>query len=1066
MGSSCNWGLALLLALACAAPAAAQSLVEIEITGPAELLEGEVGRYTVHATYDNEMDFEVVLFADLSVSPEIYAGIDRFGLLTAEEVATDQIVTVHASFTDGITLEAEFDVTILSASPLQCDFPTYERTQTFGGSESDTGRGFATDAWGNTWVLGSFEGVVDFDPGDGEDIHEATGAEDVFVTRFDAQGSYRWTRTLGGSGSDLGWGIAVDDQANVIVTGSFQETVDFDPGPEAAPCTSNGGSDIFVLKLDESGAYVWVRTIGGILDDGSADVAVDDQNDVIAIGHFQHRVDFDPTDGEDVRGAGGGEDIFALKLGGNGSYQWAYTVGGLQADEALGVAADADGDVVLTGRFRRSFDFDPGDGQDVHQAIGGSDAFVTRLGPDGAYHWTYTAGGVSTDGAFDVSVTALGETALTGYFWETVDFDPSEGLDERTSAGQSDVFVTWLRPDGSYRWTRTFGGVESDDGLALSLDPTGNVLVAGQFRGAVDFDPDGTMDEHASNGGSDAFVAKLRSDGAYQWVATVGGEGNDAAAAITTDAQGLIRLAGSFQGVVDFDPTDDAVDERGSVGSSDVFTLDLQCGDPGEDDQEDCYSPAFLWAESVGGPQADSGYRVASDGCGGWWVTGAFQGTVDFDPGEECDLRSSAGQEDIFVTRLQSDGSCVWTQTFGGEGSDLGLGIGVDAQGSVFVTGLFESTVDFNPGPSTDLRTSNGGTDAFVVKLNGDGTHEWARSVGGAEDDEGTDLAVDPWGDVVVCGSYQHEVDFDPTASEDFHGSYGDRDIFVLKLGADGSYGWAYTVGGMQADEALAVTVDANGAVCGAGRFRRTVDFDPGPGVDSRRSAGGTDVFVTCLGRDCSYNWTRTIGGVSTDGAYGVSAGGDGEFFVTGYFWDAVDFDPTDGVDEHVSSGQSDVFVTKLGPDGTYGWTRTVGGPLIEEGLATQVDDSGGTLVTGHFRGSIDFDPTAQVDEHTSVGGEDIFLLKVRADGTYAWTATVGGVGNDWGQGIAWNPNGRIMLTGFFSEIVDFDTGDGVEECCSNGLTDAFGLALRCWPGQSDREPNAELATKREIESP
>jgi hypothetical protein len=1030
------------------ATAAGQSLTQLEVIGPDEVLGGETAAYTVRAEYDNGMDFEVILCGDIYVDSEDYAQIDRFGQLTAVEVDSDQIVTVQASYTDGITLYAELQVTIIAASPLECEFPTYLWSRSVGGLGEDSGYGFATDGSGNVWVVGSFEGVVDFDPSDDVDIHESAGAEDVFVTRLDALGSHAWTRTFGGIGSDLGWSIGLDSEGNVVVTGCFEQTVDFDPGIGIDPRSSNGGRDVFAVKLDASGSYVWARTIGGALDDDGADIAVDDEDDVVLSGCFQHQVDFDPTDGEDLRGSHGSYDIFLLKLGEDGSYQWAYTVGGLQADEGLAVAVDPDGNVWGTGRFRTVVDFDPGPGDDVRRAVGGTDVFVTRLGADGSYQGAQTFGGPSTDGAYDISAGSTGEVAIAGYFWETVDFDPSEGVDEHTSAGQSDLFVTRLRSDGSYRWTQTVGGLGSDEGSSLSVDPTGNVLTTGHFRGVVDFDPGEGTDERASNGGSDAFVLKLRSNGSYEWAATAGGAGNDAGEGLVADGQGLIMLTGSFSGLVDFDPTEDGIDEHSSSGAADAFTLVVQCAEPADDD-DDCASPTFLWAQSAGGPGDDSGYRFATDGHGNVWVVGSFEGEVDFDPTDDVDLHTSSGEEDAFVTRLYPDGSYGWTRTFGGPGSDIGVGVGVDADANVFVVGSFELMADFDPGPGFDMRKSNGGTDVFVVKLDAGGSEAWAHAIGGSENDEGADAAVDSWGDVVVTGHFQYEVDFDPTQGDDLRSSHGDRDIFILKLGGDATYGWAYTVGGLQADEGLAVAVDTDGKVYGTGRFRRIVDFDPGLADDSHQANGGTDVFVTRLGRDGSYEGAQTFGGSSTDGAYDISVGGDGELSVTGYFWDAVDFDPTEGVDEHTSAGQSDIFVTHLGPEGTYRWTQTVGGPLLEEGLATSVDASGNTLVTGHFRGSVDFDPTLEVDEHTAVGGEDVFLLRLRPDGSYAWTVTLGGDGTDLGQGIATDPHGRIMLTGSFSGLADLDPSDGEEEHASNGAADVFIVMLRCtsrWP--------------------
>jgi hypothetical protein len=560
-----------------ASTASAQSLIQLEIIGPSEVLGGETATYSMHATYDNDMYFEVTLCGDLSVDSEEYAQIDRFGRLETVEVDSDKTVTVWASFADGITLEAELEVTIIANSPLQCDFPTYVWSRAMGGLQEDAGHGFATDGSGNVWVVGSFEGRVDFDPGDGVDVHESAGAEDVFVTRLNPNGTYGWTCTFGGRGSDVGLGVAVAADQSVALTGWFEETVDFDPGPGIDLHTSNGGTDAFVVKLDEAGWQVWAHTIGGIQDDAGADIAVDVAGSVVATGHFRHQVDFDPTPGEEFHSSHGDRDIFLLKLGGDGAFGWAHTVGGLQADEGLAVAVGPEGVVWGTGRFRTIVDFDPGADSDTHRAEGGTDVFVTCLASDGSYTGTQTFGGPSTDGGYDISVGPGGEVAVTGYFWDTVDFDPSEqGVDEHTSGGQSDVFVTRLHADGSYRWTHTLGGSLVEEGLGVSVDPSDNTLVTGHFRGTVDFDCVEGGDEHTSAGGEDVFVMRLRPDSSYAWTITMGGQADDVGQSLATDADGRIMLTGSFSDLVDFDPGD-GIDNHLSHGGADVFALTLRC---------------------------------------------------------------------------------------------------------------------------------------------------------------------------------------------------------------------------------------------------------------------------------------------------------------------------------------------------------------------------------------------------------------------------------------------------------------------------------------------------------
>ena len=151
--------------------------------------------------------------------------------------------------------------------------------------------------------------------------------------------------------------------------------------------------------------------------------AADNEGNIIVAGDFMATVDFDPGRGVDNRTSNGGEDVFVTKLGPKGSYQWTRTFGGSLRDTAWGVATDADGNVIVTGEYRGTVDFDPTEGEDIHRSEGERDFFITKLGADGSYHWTHTAGGVKIDQGLDVTVDTQGNVYVAGAFEETVDFD-------------------------------------------------------------------------------------------------------------------------------------------------------------------------------------------------------------------------------------------------------------------------------------------------------------------------------------------------------------------------------------------------------------------------------------------------------------------------------------------------------------------------------------------------------------------------------------------------------------------------------------------------------------------
>lgn len=185
----------------------------------------------------------------------------------------------------------------------------------WGGSGNDSGHKIGVDGSGSIDIAGYFYGSADFDPGSGVDLRVSNGGYDVFVSEFDASGGYQWARTWGGTGSDLGYGAAVDGDGNVFACGNFQYTVDFDPGSGTEERVSNGSYDVFLSKLDTTGAFEWVRAWGGTSSDYGYGVAANGSGKPLCTGYFQGTADFAPDDpacGEDPdpHTSNGSRDIF------------------------------------------------------------------------------------------------------------------------------------------------------------------------------------------------------------------------------------------------------------------------------------------------------------------------------------------------------------------------------------------------------------------------------------------------------------------------------------------------------------------------------------------------------------------------------------------------------------------------------------------------------------------------------------------------------------------------------------------------------------------------------------
>lgn len=433
-------------------------------------------------------------------------------------------------------------------------------------------------------------------------------------------------------------------------------------------------------------------------------------------------------------------------------------------------------------------------------------------------------------------------------------------------------------------WSRGFGDATGQYARAVAVDADGNVIVAGQMEGSVDF---GGGPLEATGTGADAFVAKLDRFGAHLWSKRFPGEGNQFVMAVDVDAAGDIVVAGRAFGRIDL-----GGGVLASRGRDDVFVAKLD----GEGNH--------LWSKIFGGPGEDRCDRIAVTASGGVLVAGAFQDAIDFGTGP----LESAGMRDAFVLELGPGGETLRALRAGGAGDDHAHAIAADAEGNVIAAGHFSGAIELG-GPEL---TSAGLTDIFVVKLGPGGEHLWSARFGGAGADEAHDLAVDPTsGDLVLTGTFTTTLDFTGGEGEPLV-SAGGRDLFVARLSPDGGHVLSRRFGDAE-DQLLtdfetgaraSVAVDAEGNLLLTGPLFGAADFGGGP----RRSKGKTDVYLVKLDAKGAHVDSALFGDASTQVGLDVAVGEGGAALIAGRFYGSIDF----GQGVLSGAGQGDAFVAKL----------------------------------------------------------------------------------------------------------------------------------------------------------
>lgn len=432
----------------------------------------------------------------------------------------------------------------------------------------------------------------------------------------------------------------------------------------------------------------------------------------------------------------------------------------------------------------------------------------------------HNSGGQSA--ATDMAISDSGFLYVVGYFTDTVDFDPGPDTFFMVSAGDKDIFIQKLSPNGDLVWAKRMGGPGNDEVNAVAVDPLGNVYTTGSFVGTVDFNPGIATNNLTSTGGSlDIFVQKLTAAGNYVWAYRMGGAGTDIGRDLTVDATGAVYVTGSFVGTVNFNPGGTSNLTSSTPQFADIFV------------QKVSTTRVFAWARRVGGIGIDEALAITLDRAGNIYTTGYFSEVVDFDPGAGTDSLWAAPSRNVFIHKLTNAGNHLWARQLKGSlFASQGKGITTDHDHNVYLTGYFFATVDFDPGPDTLLFTSTGGSDPFVLKLDSAGGYIWARQITGIASNQGLAIAVDKEKYVYTTGFFSFTADFDPSNDNfDLTANGSASDVFVHKLDSTGQLVWARQVGASGADRGEAIAVDTLGNVYFAGSFSQTVDFDPTAGI-------------------------------------------------------------------------------------------------------------------------------------------------------------------------------------------------------------------------------------------
>lgn len=460
---------------------------------------------------------------------------------------------------------------------------SYTWGTSFGNNYSETIKGVTTDAAGNVYVVGHYDSYLTIGATT-LGTSSAFSNQEVFIAKFTAAGVLSWVRSVGGATDDYGNDIAVDAAGNVTVVGSFQGTADFNPSATAvANLTSPGAydSDGFVLRLNTSGNFVWVKALSGLYYDQANSVGLDAAGNVYVGGVFSTTLDANPGAGVNNLTTAGFEDGFLVKLNSTGNYLWSLSQGGAASDYINDISVDGSGNVVASG------------------SVGGggiTQGLVLKADAAGVLQWNKTLqGGTDFYSIEDIAFDPWGNIFIGGSYFDSLDIDLGPGTNYFIQPGTGtspNMYVIKLDGTGNTLWAKQtydtyWNGPNSENLASLAVDAAGSVYVVGTAYGnswGASFNdpnmsyPSSTqLTQSMSASIQTMYVVKYGKDGRYgnsfQWQ-SFGATTVQNASAINVDASGNIYAAGSFEGSRNINPFGTNVaTATGPYNASDVMLV-------------------------------------------------------------------------------------------------------------------------------------------------------------------------------------------------------------------------------------------------------------------------------------------------------------------------------------------------------------------------------------------------------------------------------------------------------------------------------------------------------------
>ncbi len=786
-------------------------------------------------------------------------------------------------------------------------------------------RSIDVDTGGNVYLAGTFHDNVDFDPSptgtavlSSKLSSSSIGEPDLYIAKYNPMGNYVWVKQLKeskGTASSLANHIEVKCYiSGIIAHGFFVDSLDLNPGAGVNYIVTDANPDNFIAKYDFNGNFSWGYKHGvTFVQDLNTNVFIDSVDNVYLICDVS-------------------QDVKVVKYSPSGTELFSGTITGPEKDVPGGIVVDQFGNIVVSGFFKSTADFDFSAGVKNVTSSGAEDMFIAYYSPDFKLLSVKKIGGVSGDQIYDISKLPNGDILVYGTIMDSVGFVKDGSVEYAKSAGLSDqffaVFTKCALPPSPAN-TSSGQPICKGNQTQLSANGSGTIFWYASLAGGASIVSGNTFTTPLLTTGTTYYaedsiscgISKVRTpvykkvlnpplvkegllpgkavvfdpQKKLQWIFQLTGNGTQRVSSSAIDKYGNIYVSGDFTDTVDFDPSPAGTVSLIAIGNYQNSYLAKYFSDG-----------SLSWARRISRGELGIN-KVLTDDSGNVYLAGK---------GEfySSGFGATFGNH---ILKFSPDGVALDSLYFSsGHSQDPAelRGFAMDSDGNLIMAGVMRTTIDFDPSSNVfNLTSGTNINDLFIAKYNRNLDLIWAGILNKAN----TSAVLTAAGlmtldnDIYLYGSYSGTVDFNPGAGNNSLTSTGGTDGFILKLNTSGNFIWVKEIASGSGNSSVnGLSFDKSGKMISSGQYTGTADIDPGSSQTNIVSAGDIDLFMLQTDTACNLIWNKTVGGSGAMTNAGLMPAGENNYFIWGTVSDTTDFDAGSGISNMI--GRSSYPVSYL----------------------------------------------------------------------------------------------------------------------------------------------------------